>query len=124
MMLTVQNRMQGAANRRRRGTAEVELLLATMYILIPVLLITGAMLVLGPARIVNVFVPHEQAYQDATISPTPGGTSTVDVQQSDLQLVDPIDAEAPPHLDQLQQANRIHEATATQDLTLHFREAG
>ena len=103
-----------------RGTAEVELLLVTMYILIPTLLITGAMLVLGPARILNVFVPNEEAYQDATISVTPGSVTDVEVQQSDIQLVDPVTADVPPHLDELQKANRLHQATATKDVTVSF----
>jgi hypothetical protein len=107
-------------SRRRRGTAEVELLLATMYILIPVLLITGAMLVLGPSRVLNAYTPHEEAFLDATISPSPPSMTDIEVNQSDIPLVDPGDAEAEPHLDQLQQANRVHQATTSDTITLHF----
>lgn len=103
-----------------RGTAEIELLLATMYILIPILLVTGGMLILGPARIVNAFLPGRSAYQDAMTSETPGTVPTVDVEASDIQLVDPVNAGIAPHLDELQQANRIHESTATQDVTVTF----
>jgi hypothetical protein len=114
---------------RIRGTAEIELLLATMFILIPILLITGGMLILGPARILNAFVPGEAAYQDAIVAETPGSTEigegpgstgSVEIEQSDIQLVDPVTGDVPSHLDELQQLNRIHDATSNTDVTVKF----
>ena len=101
------------AHRARRGTAEIELLLVIMYLLLPILFLTGAMLALGPARISNVFSANELAYHDATNSAAPQFANSADLQP----IPDPL-ASLQPDLPLLPNRMNVSEADKTVLMTI------
>jgi hypothetical protein len=105
---------RGTIRRTPRGTAEIELLLVIPVLLI-ILFIVGGMLVLGPARILNVFQAQQEAYEDATVAQTPG-------QNPNIQLISPPPDETPldPAVDELQTADQLHQATTTNNVTIQL----
>jgi hypothetical protein len=54
----------------RRGAAEIELIYI-IPIFLTIVFLLGAMMVLGPARILNIVTPNEMAYRDATAANAP-----------------------------------------------------
>jgi hypothetical protein len=101
------------ARNHRRGTAEIELLLAIPVLLV-ILFLVGAMFQLGPDRIRNVSEAERVAYEDATASPAPSAIS-----DDPSPITDPINSVAAASgLPEL--PNRIHTANVQKQLNDSF----
>jgi hypothetical protein len=94
----------------RRGVAEIELLMV-IPLLLSIIFLLGAMLILGPARLLNIVKPNEMAYRDATTADDPQLT---DVSEPEI-VPDPmlqINQSLPPL------PNRVHAAESDQSETI------
>jgi hypothetical protein len=96
----------------RRGAAEIELIYI-IPILLTIIFLLGAMLTLGPARILNIVKPNEMAYRDATTANPP----QLDSAPGPEVVPDPmlqINSALPPL------PNRVNTAESDQPETIKF----